>query len=106
MAKLYVTRRDGTQVELDDATGDRSVMEVMRDLDIDVEAICGGCCSCATCHVFVDDAWLAQLPERGDDETELVESTEHFHGNNSRLSCQIPFSDHLDGLKLTVAPEE
>ncbi len=106
MAKLYVTRRDGTQVELDGTTDGRSIMEVLRDQDIDVEAVCGGCCSCATCHVFVDDAWLTQLPERGDDETELVESTEHFYGNNSRLSCQIPFSDDLDGLKLTVAPEE
>ena len=106
MAKLKVTRRDGSHVELDERPDGRNVMEVLRDHDLDVEAICGGCCSCATCHVIISDGWLEKLPERGGDEAELVQSTEHYAGKASRLSCQIPFTDQLDGLELTVSPEE
>ena len=81
-------------------------MEVLRDNDMDVEAICGGCCSCATCHIFIDDSWADKIPARSDDEQELVEETETYKPNNSRLSCQVTMTDELDGLSLTVAPEE
>ncbi len=106
MAKIIFIDHDGTRHSVDVPNGS-TVMRAALDNGIPgIDADCGGGCACATCHVFVDDTWLSQLPERGDDETELVESTEHFNGNNSRLSCQIPFSDNLDGLKVTVAPEE
>ncbi len=82
-------------------------MEPLRDLDDGgVEALCGGMCSCATCHVFIEEKWLDKLPSRQDDELELVESTECFRDDHSRLSCQIPITDELDGLRLTIAPEE
>ncbi len=80
-------------------------MYSLRDLDYGVEAICGGVCSCATCHVFVDDAWVARLPAREQDEEELLEELEYFRPN-SRLSCQIEVGPEFDGLKVTIAPEE
>lgn len=105
MAKINVTTRAGTPVSLEGKLG-HTLMENLRDNDLDVEAACGGSCSCATCHVFVDDAWLEKLPKRSDDELELVEQTTFFKGKNSRLSCQIKFTDALDGIVLTVAPAE
>ena len=81
-------------------------MENIRDLDNSVDAICGGLCSCATCHVFVDPAWMAKLPPRSDEEAELLGDLSSFNESQSRLSCQLTVSDALDGLVLTVAPEE
>ncbi len=105
MAKIHVTTQDGEKMEIEaDANGD-SLMEILRDNGIELEAICGGVCSCATCHIYVDDAWGEKLPARSDDEYELVSSTEHYQ-ESSRLSCQIPFKAELDGITLTVAPEE
>ena len=105
MAKIFVTTREGETQELAvNGSGD-NLMEILRDNDYEVEAICGGVCSCATCHVYIDDAFADKLPERSEDEYELVSSTEHYQ-ENSRLSCQIPFTDELDGLKVTIAPED
>ena len=105
MAKIHATSRDGETKELDVEPSGDNLMEILRDNDFDIEAICGGVCSCATCHIYVDGAWASKLPERSDDEFELVNSTEHYQ-ENSRLSCQIPFTAELDGIVLTVAPEE
>lgn len=105
MAKINVTTRAGKQVAIDGKVGN-TLMENLRDNDLDVEAACGGSCSCATCHVFIDDAWLSKVGERSVDEQELVEQTTFYKGANSRLSCQILFTESLDGLALTVAPEE
>lgn len=105
MAVIHVTNRAGEQHTVEAAPGN-TVMEILRDADMDVEAICGGCCSCATCHVFVDDAWVGKTGTRSEDEQELVEQTESYKPDNSRLSCQIKFTDELDGLVVTVAPPE
>ncbi|RMF98068.1 MAG: ferredoxin [Gammaproteobacteria bacterium] len=106
MGKIKVTDREGEQHELDVATG-MSLMEPLRDLDSGgIEALCGGMCSCATCHVFVEEEWFAKLDERQDDELELLEGTECYDENRSRLACQIIMSDELDGITLTIAPEE
>ena len=81
-------------------------MEAIRDSgDNEVQALCGGCCSCATCHVYVDEAFLDQLPAMSNDENELLESSSHRRAN-SRLSCQIPFAAALGGLRVTIAPED
>lgn len=104
MAKLIVTNRDGDTQEVTGEIG-LSVMEILRDNDFEIAAICGGMCSCATCHVYVDEEWLSKAGERQDDEKELLQELESFQ-NNSRLSCQIEFTDELDGLSLTVAPDE
>jgi len=106
MAKIVVTSREGAVRELDEPVDGRSLMEIIRDNDLEIEAICGGCCSCATCHVFVDAAWRSKLPPRSEEEYELVSSTENFDEESSRLSCQIPFTEALSGIKVTVAPEE
>ena len=105
MPKLIVVTREGEEREIDGDAG-LSVMEVIRDAGIDeMLALCGGCCSCATCHVHVDPAFADKLPELSEDEDDLLESTDHRQPT-SRLSCQIPFTADLDGLKVTIAPED
>ena len=105
MAKLVVTDREGNTQDVEARTG-LSVMENIRDLDNSVEAICGGMCSCATCHCLVDPAWNDKLPQRSPDELELLEELDSFNAEQSRLSCQVEFTGELDGLVLTVGPEE
>lgn len=105
MATLHVTNRAGDKHVIEAKVG-ANVMEILRDNDMDVEAICGGCCSCATCHIFVDGDWPAKLPALSEDEQELVEETESYQEGRSRLSCQVTLSDDLDGMSITVAPEE
>ena len=105
MAKIHIINRAGKKHAIEGKVG-ASLMEALRDNDMDVEAICGGCCSCATCHIYVDDAWIDKLPAMSEDETELVKETEHYKGENSRLSCQIHITDEVSGISLTVAPEE
>ncbi len=77
-------------------------MEVIRDWGLNIKAECGGAASCATCHVYVDEAWLEKLAEPSDDEEDLL-YTAKGRQPNSRLSCQILLNDELDGLKLTLA---
>ena len=105
MPKLVVVTREGEESVLDAEAG-LSVMEVIRDNGIDeLLALCGGCCSCATCHVFVDPAFVGVLPEMSEDENDLLDSSDH-RDERSRLSCQLVMSDDLDGLTVTIAPED
>ena len=105
MVKLTVTDREGRQVEVEGRTG-ISVMENIRELDDSVDAICGGLCSCATCHVFMDPDCMDKLPPRHEEEELLVGDSMYFEPERSRLSCQIMLTEEMDGLTLTVAPEE
>lgn len=105
MPVLHVTNRAGEKHTIEAKSG-QNLMEVLRDKNMDVEAICGGCCSCATCHVFIDEPWAVKLPAKSADEQELVEETESYQAPRSRLSCQIKITDALDGMTLQVAPEE
>jgi ferredoxin, 2Fe-2S len=104
MALLRVVDRDGVEHEVEAKTG-LKVMETLRELDYGVAAICGGMCSCATCHVYVDPEWFPRLPAAMSDERELVTELTHYQ-ENSRLSCQIEFTPALAGLKVTIAPDE
>lgn len=105
MTTITVTTREGKTLELRPAEG-LSVMEAIREAGIDeLLALCGGCCSCATCHVFVDDEGVGALPKMSDDEDELLESSSHRDGR-SRLSCQLVVSPEIDGLAVTIAPED
>ena len=105
MAKLIVVTRDGTEHEVEGDTS-LSVMEIIRDAGFDeLLALCGGCCSCATCHVHVDPAFADAVPLMSEDENDLLDSSAHRDAT-SRLSCQLPFSDALDGLKVTIAEED
>lgn len=105
MARLVVTDRKGGVTEVAAQTG-ISVMENIRELDNSVEAICGGLCACATCHVFVDPVWLQRLPPRGAEESQLLADLDAYDHEHSRLSCQINMTEELNGLTLTVGPEQ
>lgn len=105
MTTITVINRsgEGRQVEAEQGL---SLMEVIRDNGFDeLLALCGGCCSCATCHVHIDPEFVDRLPKMGEDENDLLDSTDH-RNETSRLSCQIPTSDALDGLVVTIAPED
>jgi 2Fe-2S ferredoxin len=105
MPKLIVVTREGEEREIMGEAG-LSVMEVIRDAGIDeLLALCGGCCSCATCHVHVDPAFAGELPKMSEDENDLLESTSDRDAT-SRLSCQIAFGPALDGLKVKIAAED
>ena len=105
MPKLIVTTREGETSEIQVEDG-LTVMEAIRDNGFDeLLALCGGCCSCATCHVHVDGDFVGKLPEMSEAEDDLLESSDH-RVETSRLSCQIPFTADLDGLKVTIAPED
>ncbi len=105
MPKLLVTIRDGDEIVIDGEFG-VSVMEIIREGGVDeLAAICGGCCSCATCHVFVDEKFSDMLPPMSEDENDLLDGSDHRR-SNSRLSCQIPFSNELDGMRIEIAPED
>ncbi len=105
MAKLIVTTREGTEHVIEGETG-LSVMELIHNGEIDeLLALCGGCCSCATCHVHVDPAFFDRLPPMGLDENDLLDSSTH-RDETSRLSCQVTFKPELDGLRVRIAAED
>lgn len=100
--KLIVTDQDGKTHDLEAIDGWR-VMEIIKDYGLPIKAECGGCCSCATCHVYVDENWVDRLHPARDEELDLLDTAPDVR-DNSRLSCQILMSDELDGLKVTLAP--
>lgn len=105
MPKLVVVNRSGEESTVEAGEG-LSVMEAIRDNGFDeLLALCGGCCSCATCHIFVDPAFADKLPPMSEDENDLLESSDH-RGATSRLSCQVQLTSDLDGLRVTIAPED
>jgi 2Fe-2S ferredoxin len=106
MPKLIVITRDGKENETHGEVG-LSVMEIIRSAGIDgVLALCGGCCSCATCHVYVDPEFESRLPAMSEQENDLLDGSSWRRGRSSRLSCQIPFGHELDGLRVTIVPED
>jgi 2Fe-2S ferredoxin len=104
MTLVRVVDRDGVEHEVDAKPG-VMVMESLRELDYGIAAICGGMCSCATCHIYIDRAWLEKLPAPRSDEKELLGELVHYH-DNSRLSCQVEITEALAGIRLTIAPDE
>lgn len=105
MPTIYVIDRGGNAhtVEVDNGL---TLMEPLRELDEGIEALCGGMCSCSTCHVFVAPEWFPKLASAHSDELELIESTENFRAGESRLACQVKVTDAINGIHVTVAPEE
>ena len=104
MPTVRVIDRDNVERSVEAPSG-ATLMEPLRDMDDGVAAICGGMCSCATCHVYVDPDWLAKLPPPMSDEGDMLGDLTSRQPN-SRLSCQIVLNDSLSGLKVTIAPEE
>lgn len=105
MPELKATTREGEQHTLD-VSGGTPIMEPLRDEDLGVEGTCGGMCSCGTCHIYVDEAWLDKLPPKSEDEEMMLEAIGELVEirPNSRLSCQIPLTDELEGLEIQIGP--
>lgn len=105
MPTLIVTTRTGEERAVEGQAG-LSVMEVIRDNGFDeLLALCGGCCSCATCHVHVDPDFADKLPPMSEDEDDLLCAASE-RDETSRLSCQLPFGEALDGLRVRIAAED
>ena len=105
MPQLTIVTRDGTERLVEGRAG-WSVMENIRDNGFDeLLALCGGCCSCATCHVHVDAEWIDRVGPPNADEDDLLDTSDHRVAT-SRLSCQIKFAPELDGLRVQIAPED
>lgn len=102
--RLYVIDRNGSTHEVN-TPAQGSLMQVLRELDYGVAAICGGMCSCATCHVYLAAEWMSRVPERQSNERELISELQ-FKNDDSRLACQLQLTKQLDGLRLTLTPEE
>jgi len=105
MPILQVADRTGA-VHAVEAPDDTPLMFVLRDhAGLPVEGLCGGCASCGTCHVLVDEEWIDRLPPRRPDEHGMLEQLYHYDEQASRLSCQIRSGPEIDGLRLRLAPE-
>ncbi|PBN42057.1 2Fe-2S iron-sulfur cluster-binding protein [Sphingobium sp. D43FB] len=105
MNSIIVTTREGEEHKLEAQVG-ISVMEVIRDAGLDeLLALCGGCCSCATCHIYVEEGPFDALSEVTADENDLLDSSDH-RNDRSRLACQLIYSDALAGLRVQIAPED
>ena len=103
MATINVKDREGKIHSLKADNG-LKIMEIIRDAGLDIEAACGGCCACATCHVYVDNSWYIKLDKINEEEESMLDQA-FCVNNNSRLSCQIEFEEKFDGISLTLAPE-
>ncbi|MXP40707.1 2Fe-2S iron-sulfur cluster binding domain-containing protein [Altererythrobacter soli] len=105
MKTIDVTLRSGgkREIEVDE---NLTLMEALRDNGVDeVLALCGGCCSCATCHVILPENVFAALPAMSDDEDDLLDSSDH-RTETSRLSCQVSVADLPATCSVSVAPED
>jgi ferredoxin, 2Fe-2S len=97
MTKITYVENNGNERTVDVVNG-ASVMQGAIDNNVrGIIAECGGACSCATCHVYVDDGWMQKVGPRSELEGDMLEAVVDLQPN-SRLSCQIPVSDALDGL--------
>lgn len=105
MPTINVINRDGETSQVEAENG-LSLMEVIRDNGHDeLLALCGGCCSCATCHVHIEESFADKLPKMSEDEDDLLESSDH-RNDLSRLSCQIEVTDAIEGITVTIAEED
>ena len=101
MAKITFIDFEGTERSVDANVGD-TVMEAATSNDLPgIDADCGGACACATCHVYVNDAWTEIVGKPEELEAEMLEVAEEVK-DNSRLSCQIQITDAMDGLVVTT----
>ncbi len=101
--KIFATDREGKEIEIEGREG-WTIMEMLREAGLPITAECGGACACATCHVYVDEAWVAKLNPATDMEVDMLDMALAVEPN-SRLSCQLTCSEELDGIKVTLAPE-
>jgi 2Fe-2S ferredoxin len=100
--KITYVQKSGERQDVDVPVG-HSLMEGAIDNSVDgIVAECGGACACATCHAYIDDAWLSKLPELDDMEDAMLDAASERRPN-SRLTCQIEMTDEYDGMVVHVA---
>lgn len=105
MVQIQLTLRNGNLMTIE-RDANVTLMEAIRDAGADeLLALCGGCCSCATCHVHIDDSFAERLPAIDPDESDLLDSSEH-RNRASRLACQVRLTPDLDGMKVTIAADD
>lgn len=102
MARVIFVQPDGTRQEIDAARGDSIMSTATANLVPGIIGDCGGGLSCATCHVFVDEAWIDVVGHREGDEDEMLETTSEESNDTSRLCCQIVVDTPLDGIVVHV----
>ena len=100
MPKLAFIEKDGNHLEVDAPKG-LSVMEVSHKHGVDIEGACGGCLSCATCHVIVKPDWFEKVGLPSEDEEDMLDLAYEL-SETSRLGCQILMTDELDGLTVAL----
>ena len=98
MPKAVYVAPDGTRTEVDVALGTSLMQAAVSNGINEIVGDCGGSASCATCHVYVEEAFLDRLPEMQSDEAEMLEGTASERKPNSRLSCQLKMTAELDGI--------
>ena len=103
MGVIFVKDREGNSHKLRADAGS-TIMEIIRDAGLEIEAACGGCCACATCHVYVSEMWLKRLKTMKEEENSMLDQA-FYVNNSSRLSCQLEFDEKIDGIELVLAPE-
>jgi 2Fe-2S ferredoxin len=101
MTKISIIAFDGTPFDLDAENGSTVMENAIRNGVPGIEAECGGACACATCHVYVDEAWTAEVGEPEPMEEDMLDFAYDVRPN-SRLSCQIKVKDELDGLVVSI----
>lgn len=105
MPKVVFTAPNGTIHEVEVAEG-RNLMQAALDNAVPgILGDCGGVCSCATCHGYIDEEYLAKLPPCGETETYMLEAVLELRAN-SRLCCQIPMRAELDGIRIQLPDEQ
>jgi 2Fe-2S ferredoxin len=104
LINILVKDLDGQVHEIQGREGD-SLMEALRQHEWGVAAVCGGLCSCGTCHVYLDTEWQGKFQPAESDEQDLLNEFETTK-DNSRLSCQLPLHASHDGVRLVIAPDE
>lgn len=104
MTYIFIVDRGGTERKIEARAGSSLLEIIKRSGNTEIAALCGGSCSCSTCHIYIDADFCDRLPGPGEEEDDLLDSTA-YRALNSRLACQIEFGDSLDGLRLTIAPE-
>ena len=103
MGHIKVTDLQGQEHDIEAETG-LSVMEIIYDANVPIKASCFGCCSCSTCHVYVDAEWATRLEERSEEEEEVLDMVTEYR-DNSRLCCQIIYNENLDGLRVSLTAD-
>ena len=103
MPKIIFVKPDLSEHTIDVENG-TTVMEAGRDANLGIEGTCGGCLSCATCHIIVNPEWFAKTGVPSEDEADMLDLAFGL-SRTSRLGCQIEMSDDLDGLKVAI-PED